>query len=82
MNDPDLLVRFLGWCSLLNLGVYVLSVVALSMFRPLTSRVHSRWFGQDEARLPAEYIRFLGNYKIAILVFNLAPYGALRLMGY
>ncbi len=82
MTDPALLLPFLGWCSLLNLGIYLLSVVAVTALRPLTARLHARLFGLDEAGLPAEYLRFLGNYKIAILVFNLVPYGALRLLGY
>ncbi|MCB1890551.1 MAG: hypothetical protein KDH20_23305 [Rhodocyclaceae bacterium] len=81
MTDPALLVPFLGWCSLLNLGLYALSAVAVTTFRPLTCRLHARLFGLDEASLPAEYLRFLGNYKILILVFNLVPYAALRLMG-
>lgn len=82
MIDAATLTSLLGWCTLLNLVLYGLSAVALSVLRGPTMRLHRRCFGPPEADLPRLYFQFLGNYKIAILVFNLVPYCALRLMGY
>ena len=36
--------------------------------------------GVDPTELPALYFKYLGNFKIGILLFNLAPYVALKLM--
>lgn len=82
MSDPATLATFLGWCSLLNLALYLLSALAVTRMRHITLRIHARFFGPPVEQLPALYLHFLGNYKIALLVFNLVPYLALRLMGY
>jgi hypothetical protein len=82
MTDWATLTTLLGWCALINLALYLLSAVALTQAQRFTVKLHSRWFGQRPDELPALYLRFLGNYKIAILVFNLVPYLALRVMGY
>lgn len=82
MSDWATLATLLGWCALLNLALYGLSAFALIVLRGPIMRIHRRCFGPPDDGLPALYMQFLGQYKIAILVFNLVPYGALRLMGY
>ncbi len=76
---PELTV-FLGWCSILN--VALLSVTSLIIFllkTPITS-LHSQLTGLDQQTLMPLYFSYLGQYKITILVFNLIPYVALKLM--
>ncbi len=38
--------------------------------------------GMEEADLSKAYFQYLAQYKIATLVFNVAPYIALKIMGY
>ena len=47
--------------------------------RRFLAAVHQKWFGLSELDLQREYFRYLANYKILTLVFNLVPYLALRL---
>jgi hypothetical protein len=42
--------------------------------------LHSRLFQVDPVSLPKLYFAWLGNYKILIIMFNLVPYLALRLI--
>lgn len=77
----DTLATFLGWCSVINIGVLVLSTIILIIMREPVASIHSRLFGINQAELPAAYFQYLGNYKIAIFIFNLAPYIALKVMG-
>jgi hypothetical protein len=76
----ELLTTFLGWCSLINVGVLVLSTIILILKKDAIIAMHARWFAIDRQALPSVYFEYLGHYKIAILVFNLVPYLALKIM--
>ena len=77
----ETLRTLLAWSSAINLGVLVLSTVALVFLAKPVSRVHAKLFGLEEDAVRLEYFRYLANYKIAVLVFNIAPYLALRILG-
>ena len=74
------LITFLGWCTLINIGIYLFSALFIFIFKKFTTNIHSNMSGVDPAELPALYFNYLGNFKIGILLFNLAPYVALKLM--
>jgi hypothetical protein len=74
------LITFLGWCTLINVGIYLFSAFFIFIFKKFTTNIHSNMSGVDPAELPALYFKYLGNFKIGILLFNLAPYVALKLM--
>ena len=76
----DSLATFLGWCSLINMAVLLLSTLALITFRQPVTSLHSKLFGLNEQDLGRAYFQYLAQYKIVIIVFNLTPYLALRVM--
>lgn len=76
----DVAMALLGWCTLINLSVLVIVTLSVALFRDTALRLHEWMFGIDAEQLKALYFQFLAIYKIAILVFNLAPYLALRLL--
>ena len=43
-------------------------------------RLHGRMLGLSEDDLSRAYFQYLAQYKIAVFVFNLAPYLALRIV--
>ena len=45
-------------------------------------KIHCKMFDLDPATVPKLYFEYLAHYKVLILVFNLGPYIALRVMGY
>ena len=80
MNATEI-ASFLGWCTVLNGGLLLFSTVMLISAREPIVKLHSRMFAIDPTELPKAYIRYLGQYKALIIVFNLIPYLALRIMG-
>ncbi|OEY67927.1 hypothetical protein BG841_05310 [Marinobacter sp. X15-166B] len=76
------LTEVLGWASLINLAYLLLATVTVVFMRESLAAVHSRLFAIDRAQLPAAYFRYLGHYKIVTLVFMVAPYLALKIMGH
>jgi hypothetical protein len=74
------IMTFLGWCSVINIGVLVFSAVFLFIFKDFAINIHSKITGVSSSKLPTLYFSYMANYKIGILIFNLVPYIALKLM--
>ncbi len=80
MNDIDSMATFLGWCSLINCGLLIYFTLILTLFKDPVKKIHSRLLGVCQEGLEIQYFTFLGNYKLAIIVLNLVPYCALKIM--
>jgi hypothetical protein len=80
MNDIQNFTVFLGWCTVINMSVLLFSAIAIMLLKESISTLHSKLFGINKADLPAIYFQYLGMYKIAIIVFNLTPYIALKII--
>jgi hypothetical protein len=76
----ETLIEFLAWASVVNIAILAFSAITVIMMRGTISRIHSSMFGLDEKDLGRAYFQYLGQYKIAIIVFNIAPYLALRII--
>ena len=72
--------NFLGWCTLINFGILLLSTLALVACGGFVTNLHGKWFQVEHAELRKSYFRYLANYKLLVLVFNLVPYLALRVL--
>ena len=75
------LTELLGWASVINVGYLFLATIILIFMRGTVSSIHSKMFNIDEKELSSKYFDFLSNYKIVTLVFMVAPYIALKIMG-
>ena len=80
MGSLDSLTTFFGWCCVLNLSVLMFATTSLFALQDMMIRIHSNFFSLREDDLRRAYFDYLARYKIAIFIFNLAPYGALKLM--
>jgi cytochrome c biogenesis factor len=76
------LTELLGWASVINVGYLFLATVILMFMRGTVSSIHSKMLDIDEKELSSKYFNFLSNYKIVTLVFMVAPYIALKIMGH
>lgn len=75
------LTELLGWASVLNLAYLFLATFVLIFMRGTISSIHSRLFALEEKELNYSYFTFLSIYKIVTLVFMVAPYIALKIVG-
>jgi hypothetical protein len=80
MNSIETLTTFLGWSTVINLGMLVIAAICLAFMRGFMTRFHAKMYGLSEADLARAYFQYLAQYKIAIIVFNLVPYIALKIM--
>ncbi|MFW5426632.1 MAG: DUF6868 family protein [Methylophagaceae bacterium] len=81
MITLEMLTTFFGWCSIINIAILLLTTLLLMGFKDLVSSIHSKMFGIEPQGIPLIYFNYLGNYKIAIFIFSLVPYLALKIMG-
>ena len=80
MMTIESLTTFLGWCSIINIGLLLFSTLMMIVVRDFAIKLHSSLFGVNPEELPIIYFQYLGNYKVAIIILNIVPYIALKVM--
>ncbi|TPE53636.1 DUF6868 family protein [Amaricoccus solimangrovi] len=70
-----------GWMTVINLAVYAFAAACVILGGDRLAAFQSRLMGVPPSDWPRLYVDYLGRYKIAIMVFNLAPWLALRIVG-
>jgi hypothetical protein len=69
------------WCSVINYGVLLLWFLVFVGAHDWMYRLHGRWFHLSGEHFDALHYAGMSLYKIGILLLNLVPYIALRLVG-
>ena len=80
MADIQTMTTFLGWCAVINIGLLVFYTFWLMAFRDASKSIHSAMLGVDPDKLDVIYFQYLANYKIAVIIFSIVPYVALKIM--
>ncbi len=80
MMTIEALTELLGWSSIINIAVLLLSTIGVIAMRGTITGIHSKLFKLDEKDLGRAYFQYLAQYKIAIIVLNISPYIALKIM--
>ena len=80
MASLDTWATFFGWCTVINIGIYLISVIALAAMRSWAYRINARIFRITEEDLARITFQYVGAYKLAITVLCFAPWLALKLM--
>jgi hypothetical protein len=80
MIELQTMTAFFGWCAVLNIGLLLFTAIWLIVFRDFTKSIHSAILGVDQDSMDVIYFQFMGNLKIAVIVFNVVPYLALKMM--
>jgi len=80
MADVPTLTEFFGWMTAINFTLLLISTAAVLFLGKWITRIHGRLFRVSSSGLRGEYFQYLANFKILVIVFNLVPFLALRLM--
>ncbi len=80
MISIEFLTEFFGWLSVINIGFLLFTTLSLILLRDKITNIHSKLFGLSDDELSKAYFQYLAQYKILILVFNLAPYIGLKIL--
>ena len=80
MLNIDDLTAFIGWCTVINICFLSLTSLVIFTFKDAVASIHSSMTGIEQSALMPLYFQYLGQYKILIMMLNLVPYFALKLM--
>ncbi len=80
MMTTETLTELLGWTCVINIALLLFTTIIVIAMRRTISRIHFSLFGLDEKDLGRAYFQYIAQYKIAIIVLNIAPYIALKIM--
>ena len=75
------IAQLLGWCAVINIGFLLFTSIVLLALRGSVSKIHSAMTGVSEKEMLGVYVQYISQFKLLIMVFNLAPYIAFRIMG-
>jgi len=71
----------LAWCTVINWGLLLWWFLFFIMAHDWVYRFHSKWFDVSVEKFDAIHYAGMGIFKISIILFNLVPYLALRIVG-
>jgi hypothetical protein len=76
----ELVTAMLGWCTLINFGLLMWWFLFAVIAHDWTFRVHTKWFKISPEQFDAIHYAGMGIFKMGVIVFNLVPYLALRIV--
>jgi len=77
----ELIRDSLAWCAVINIGVLLLWFLGFTLAHDWIYRMHGKWFKLSEEKFDAIHYASMGFFKICVILFNVAPYLALRIVG-
>ena len=80
MNTLESLREFLGWSSLINIGILLFYTVFIISLRSKIAPIHMKIFRLAENDVSRGYFQYLSYFKILVIIFNIVPYFALVIM--
>ena len=76
----ETLTSLFAWMTVINICLLLFTTAALMGMKSFVIRSHQLFFKLSEEQLETFYFNYLAKFKIAVLVFNLTPYLALRIL--
>ncbi len=76
----DLLRLFFLWCSIINIGLLVIAFVFFKVAHRWIYAIHGGWYRLTEEQFNQAIYQMMILYKICLIVFNIVPYIALRII--
>ena len=81
MMTIELVRAVLGWCLVINMGILLWWFLWFMLAHDFIFRFHGKWFKLSEQQFDGIHYAGMALYKIAIWLFNIAPYLALHIAG-
>ena len=77
----DTLTTFFMWCTIINAAILIYSSLFICFAPGFIYRIQHRWFSIPRETFNIVAYSYLGVFKIFFIMFNIAPYLALLIMG-
>ena len=71
----------LAWCTVINWVLLLWWLLFFTMAHDWMYRLHSKWFNLSVEKFDTIHYAGMAVFKMGIMLFNLVPYLALRIVG-
>ena len=78
--DLATLQTFLGWCTVIHIGLLLVSFILIAAAKNWVYAIHSKIFSISRESFDTLVYAFFGIYKLLLFVFFLVPWIVLRLL--
>jgi len=78
--DTVTMREFFMWCTIINGSLLIFSFLICAVAGDWVYKMHTRWFNISRKPFDTILYCFLGAMKILVLMLNLVPYIALRMI--
>jgi len=76
----ELLKDFFMWCTIVNLIMFMISIILIVLIKNFASNMHAKWYGIKAEKVKTAWYSVMAFYKIMIIIFNFVPYLVLEIM--
>ena len=80
MNSIEILATFFGWCTVINFGILLIAGLFWILVKEGIGELAAMMFGVTKEDMKVTFFRVLMQYRAAIIILNLVPYIALKIM--
>lgn len=70
----DQLRELFMWMSIINVALLLLSFLMTASMGGFIYRMHSRWYPMSREAFNVAIYKMIGEFKLAVIVFNVVPY--------
>ena len=70
--------KFLGWCSMINIGILIYWILAITLGNEFVFQIHAWWFDIPADRFDEIHYTMMGYFKLMVILFNVTPYLILK----
>ncbi len=77
----EIIRSVLGWCTIMNGAVMLVWALFFVCAHEWAHRMHGKFFSLSKETFDAMHYAGMGIFKMVVIVFNLVPYLALRIVG-
>jgi len=70
-----------AWCTVINLGLFIWWFLFFALAHDWMYRLHGKWFKISVEKFDTLHYAGMALFKMGLLLFNLVPYLALRIVG-
>ena len=70
--------KFLGWCSMINIGILIYWILAITLGNEFVFHIHTWWFDIPADRFDEIHYTMMGYFKLMVILFNVTPYLILK----
>ncbi len=69
------------WCAVINYGVLLVWFLFFILAHDFMHRLHNRWFQLSRQQFDVIHYAGMAIFKLGIILLNVVPYVALRIVG-